>query len=85
VLDEATAVDIETDELIQRTIRTQFANCTIVTIAHRFNTIIDYDMVLVMDKGLCAEYDSPQNLLSDHNSIFHSMVKDAAILSFRFL
>ena len=78
VLDEATAaVDIETDELIQTTIRKEFNDCTIVTIAHRLNTILDYDRVLVMNRGQVAEYDSPQVLLNDQNSIFFSMAKDS--------
>lgn len=81
VLDEATAaVDIETDELIQQTIRREFNDCTIVTIAYRLNTILDYDRVLVMNRGTIAEYDSPSNLINDHNSIFHSMAKDSGHL-----
>ncbi|XP_062549079.1 multidrug resistance-associated protein 1-like isoform X2 [Armigeres subalbatus] len=82
ILDEATAaIDLETDDLIQKTIRTEFAECTILTIAHRLNTILDSDKVLVLDKGLVAECDSPQNLLADRNTIFHSMAKNAGIVS----
>ncbi|CAG2101812.1 unnamed protein product [Medioppia subpectinata] len=78
VLDEATAaVDMETDDLIQQTIRKEFCLSTIVTIAHRLNTIIDYDKVLVMDKGMVAEFDSPHHLLQNTNSIFYSMAKEA--------
>ncbi|XP_054164141.1 multidrug resistance-associated protein 1-like [Oppia nitens] len=82
VLDEATAaIDMETDSLIQETIRKEFESSTIVTIAHRLNTIIDYDRVLVMDKGSVAEFDSPNNLLANSSSIFYSMAKEANIIS----
>ena len=81
VLDEATAaVDIETDELIQTTIRKEFSGCTIITIAHRLNTIIDYDRIVVMDKGEIMEFDSPTVLLEKTDSIFHSMAKDEGII-----
>jgi ABC-type multidrug transport system fused ATPase/permease subunit len=80
VLDEATAaVDLQTDELIQRTIRKEFSDCTIVTIAHRLNTIMDYDKVIVMDKGKVVEYDSPNNLLNKKDSSFYLMAKDSAV------
>lgn len=81
VLDEATAaVDVETDELIQNTIRKEFADCTIVTIAHRLNTIMDYDRIIVMDKGTIVEFDAPGNLLKDSSSSFHSMAKEANLI-----
>jgi ABC-type multidrug transport system ATPase subunit len=75
VLDEATAaVDQETDALIQKTIRDQFKNCTTLTIAHRLNTIIDSDKVVVLDAGTAAEFGSPSDLLRDTKSIFSAMV-----------
>jgi len=81
VLDEATAaVDLETDDLIQRTIRTQFQDCTVLTIAHRLNTIMDYDRVLVLDKGLIVEYDSPAKLLKNKTSLFYGMARDANLV-----
>ena len=68
VLDEATAnVDHSTDQLIQETIRTKFRHCTVITIAHRLNTIIDYDRVLVLENGRVVEYDKPELLL--HNDV----------------
>ena len=64
MMDEATAsVDLETDALIQKVIRDKFANCTVLTIAHRLNTIMDSDKVLVMDAGQAAEYEAPHVLL----------------------
>ncbi|KAG0261888.1 hypothetical protein DFQ27_002716 [Actinomortierella ambigua] len=76
VLDEATAaVDMQTDELIQRTIRAEFKDRTILTIAHRIKTIVDSDKILVLEKGRVAEYDSPENLLQNKESIFTSLVK----------
>ena len=81
-LDEATAaVDLETDDLIQATIRTEFADSTILTIAHRINTIMDSDKVVVMDEGKVMECDSPQNLLMNENSVFYSMAKEAGVMS----
>ncbi|XP_027033321.1 ATP-binding cassette sub-family C member 3 isoform X1 [Tachysurus fulvidraco] len=80
VLDEATAaVDLETDDLIQSTIRTQFEDCTVFTIAHRLNTIMDYTRVLVLDKGQIAEFDTPANLIAQ-KGIFHGMAKDAGLV-----
>ncbi|XP_063235793.1 multidrug resistance-associated protein 1-like isoform X1 [Bacillus rossius redtenbacheri] len=80
VLDEATAaVDLETDDLIQRTIRTEFKDCTVLTIAHRLNTIMDSDRVIVLDKGKVVEYDKPATLLSNKHSVFYSMAKDAGL------
>ncbi|XP_007561242.1 canalicular multispecific organic anion transporter 2 [Poecilia formosa] len=79
VLDEATAaIDLETDDLIQSTIRTQFEDCTVFTIAHRLNTIMDYTRVLVLDKGQIAEFDTPTNLISKRG-IFYGMAKDAGL------
>merc|ERR1712062_709433 len=82
VLDEATAaVDLETDDLIQATIRKEFSDCTIMTIAHRLSTIMDYDMILVLQNGEKVEYDSPEILKKNSNSIFYSMCKDAGLVN----
>ena len=73
-------MDLETDDLIQATIRKEFEECTVLTIAHRLNTIMDYDRIMVLDKGIIAEFDSPNDLLENTNSIFHSMAKDAGLV-----
>lgn len=71
VMDEATAnVDCKTDQLIQETTRNKFKHCTVITIAHRLNTIIDYDRVLVMENGQAVEYDKPDNLLRNDKAQF---------------
>ncbi|XP_054612884.1 ATP-binding cassette sub-family C member 3 isoform X2 [Dunckerocampus dactyliophorus] len=80
ILDEATAaIDLETDDLIQSTIRTQFEDCTVFTIAHRLNTIMDYTRVLVLDKGQIAEFDTPASLISQRG-LFYGMAKDAGLV-----
>eukprot|EP00127_Corallochytrium_limacisporum_P006972 Clim_evm26s239 gene=Clim_evmTU26s239 len=76
VMDEATAsVDSQTDEEIQRIVRSAFQGYTVVTIAHRLNTIMDYGKILVMDSGKRMEFDSPTNLLNDESTIFSSLVQ----------
>lgn len=76
ILDEATAaVDVETDKLIQETIRAEFKERTILTIAHRLNTIMDSDRIVVLDQGRVAEFDTPSALLADKNSMFHALSK----------
>jgi len=78
LLDEATSsVDFETDKEIQRTLREAFKNTTVLTIAHRINTIMDSDKILVMKDGNVAEFAPPEELLKDENSIFSEIVRHA--------
>lgn len=80
ILDEAAAaVDAETDSLLQRTIREQFADCTVLTIAHRLHTVMDCDRLLVMSAGRVVEFDSPRALLAKPDGVFKNMAKDAGI------
>uniref|UniRef100_A0A8D1DXB2 Cystic fibrosis transmembrane conductance regulator n=1 Tax=Sus scrofa TaxID=9823 RepID=A0A8D1DXB2_PIG len=76
IIDEATAnVDPRTDELIQKKIREKFAQCTVLTIAHRLNTVIDSDKIMVLDVGRLKEYDEPYVLLQNRDSLFYKMVQ----------
>ncbi|XP_070326118.1 ATP-binding cassette sub-family C member 2 isoform X1 [Odocoileus virginianus] len=79
IMDEATAaVDLETDQLIQMTIQTEFSHCTTITIAHRLHTIMDSDKVMVLDNGKIIEYDSPEELLKNPGP-FYFMAQEAGI------
>ncbi|XP_049714546.1 multidrug resistance-associated protein 1-like isoform X2 [Elephas maximus indicus] len=79
VLDEATAsIDFETDNLVQTTIRKEFSDCTVLTIAHRLHSIIDSDRVLVLDSGRIIEFETPQNLIHRKGRFFE-MLTEAGI------
>ena len=79
VLDEATSnVDNGTDQLIQATIRSAFKHCTVLTIAHRLHTIIDSDRIMVLDAGRLVEFDAPQTLLKNPESVFSKLVAEAS-------
>lgn len=76
VMDEATAnVDPRTDALIQTTIRENFKDCTVITIAHRLHTIMDSDRVIVLDAGRILEFDEPYELMKSESSNFTAMVQ----------
>ncbi|CAK7896814.1 metal resistance protein Ycf1p [[Candida] anglica] len=81
VLDEATAaVDVETDRVLQETIRKEFKDRTILTIAHRLNTILDSDRIIVLDQGQVAEFDTPANLLKKKESLFYGLCKEGGFV-----
>jgi len=81
VLDEATAaIDVQTDNVVHKIIREQFKDCTVLTIAHRINTILDSDRVMVLDKGEIVELDKPQLLLKNAESAFYSLAKESGVI-----
>eukprot|EP00667_Euglena_gracilis_P000143 EG_transcript_143 len=89
MIDEATAnIDTLTDNMIQETIRTQFQDCTTITIAHRLNTIIDSDRVLVLNYGWMVQFDTPAKLLRvpySQPSIFRDLVNETGEASANYL
>lgn len=68
------SIDGETDAFIQQMLRTRFADTTLITVAHRLNTIMDYDIVLVMENGLAAEFGTPADLLARDYGVFSGLV-----------
>ncbi|KAJ9679716.1 hypothetical protein PVL29_021588 [Vitis rotundifolia] len=77
VLDEATAsIDNATDLILQKTIRTEFADCTVITVAHRIPTVMDCTMVLAISDGKLVEYDEPAKLMKREGSLFGQLVKE---------
>ncbi|XP_068901839.1 probable multidrug resistance-associated protein lethal(2)03659 [Tenebrio molitor] len=76
VMDEATAnVDLSSDSIIQATIRRRFRQCTVITIAHRLDTVMDSDKILVLESGRVVEFDTPDALLQNVNGFFYNYVK----------
>ncbi|RDD40610.1 Canalicular multispecific organic anion transporter 2 [Trichoplax sp. H2] len=81
VLDEATAsIDTESDQLVQKTIREQFKASTVITIAHRLNTVLDSSRILILENGIIKEHDRPSNLIANSSSKYYHMLKDADLL-----
>ncbi|XP_033744159.1 multidrug resistance-associated protein 5-like [Pecten maximus] len=82
VLDEATAsIDTSTDALIQETVRDCFSDCTVLTIAHRLNTVLGCDVIIVMEAGRVLEMGNPQTLLKNASSYFNNMIRAQTVLS----
>ena len=74
LIDEATSnIDPQLDSKIQELFRTELKDCTVLTIAHRINTIVNYDKILVLDEGEVAEFDKPEKLLANKDSLFFKL------------
>ncbi len=71
---------METDAVIQKTIREDMKNCTILTIAHRINTLMDYDRVIVLDQGSIAEFDTPSALLANKQGAFYGLASESGLV-----
>lgn len=82
VMDEATAnVDPDTDQLIQKTIKTKFEHCTVLTIAHRLHTVMESDRILVIDSGRAVEFGHPFELLQNSNGYLQHLVNQTGFVT----
>ena len=80
IMDEATAsIDYQTEEIIQKTINELLNESTIITIAHRIKTIINYDRIMTLENGEIVNFDTPQNLLKDKNSLFYELYSKSTL------
>ena len=76
-MDEATAnIDIKTEAIVQKLIREEFKHSTVITVAHRLNTVLSSDKILVLGFGKVIEFDTPENLQNDPNSEFYSLLNE---------
>ena len=73
------SVDEAVDQLVQRTIRRRFAKYTVIAIAHKLETILDFDKVAVLDNGILKEFDNPHALLDKPDSAFKQLYDSAAV------
>ncbi len=79
-MDEATAnIDMKTEEKIQKMFEKYFNECTVITIAHRIKTIINYDRILVLDNGEIKEFDKPNKLLENNKSLFYQLYNKSSL------
>ena len=80
VMDEATAnIDMTTEEKIQNALQYALNDATVITVAHRIKTIINYNKILVLNNGEIVEFDSPQNLLKDEKSLFYQLYSKSTV------
>ena len=80
IMDEATAnIDMNTEKIIQKALNLVLKDSTIITVAHRIKTIVDYDKILVLDAGRVREFDTPANLLNDQNSLFYMLYNKSTL------
>ena len=79
-MDEATAnIDMTTEEKIQKALEFALNNSTVITVAHRIKTIINYDKILVLNNGEVVEFDSPKNLIQNEKSLFYQLYSKSTV------